>query len=196
MEMDTEQLLLERESPFLEKELPPITQIDLSWPRIFCLNIYWFGYQFFWFLVLIVLLPKQVEDIVGEEWKGTGLSIVSLVSGVFNLFLAVLFGALNDRFHSPYGRRKPWMLAGTIGMILSLFSLGSHDALWVYTLGYLGVTLSSILSSVPFNGFIADVTPEHQKGTVSAIMGAMNLMGFLAAADLGVFIENLGTLNV
>ena len=164
----------------------------LSLIQILTLNLFWFGYQFFWFLVLIVLLPKQIKDIMGDDLKGTGMSIVSLVSGAFNLFLAVIFGALNDRFNSKWGKRRPWMVVGSLGMCVFLYGLWPFDAIWVYTLGYLGLTISSILSSVPFNGFVADVTPLTQKGTVSAIMGSMNLAGYLAAAIVGAFVEDLG----
>ena len=124
--------------------------------------------------------------------KGTGLAIVSIVSGFFNLFLAVIFGELNDRFVSKYGRRRPWMAIGSLGMCCFLFVLGGGCPLWIYTIAYLLLTISSIFSSVPFNGLIADVTAEVEKSKMSAIMGSMNLAGYLIGAILGAFYENLG----
>ena len=118
--------------------------------QIVQLNVFWFGYQYFWLLVIILLLPKQIQSIVPEEYKGTGLALVSIVSGIVNLFAAVPFGALNDRFTSAFGRRKPWILFGTCGMCFALFLMSPLDSLWFYTLAFLLMTISSILCSVPF----------------------------------------------
>jgi Na+/melibiose symporter-like transporter len=169
-------------------------RLVLSLYQIIQLNLFWFGYNCFWFMTLIVIFPSQIEEIVGNDWKGSGLALVSLVSGFFNLFLAPVFGYFNDKsnFLNQYGKRKPWLAIGSLGMCIFLFMLWGFDPLWVYTLAYLGLTVSSIICSVPFNGLLADLTPTSQKGRVSAIMGAMNLTGFLVGALLGTLYEIIG----
>jgi MFS family permease len=84
------------------------------------------------------------------------------------------------------------MVIGSVGMSFSLIFLGATIPLWLYTIVYLFLTVSSIFSSVPFNGLIADVTPEVQKSKMSAIMGSMNLAGYLVGALIGVFYDALG----
>ncbi|TPX64233.1 hypothetical protein SpCBS45565_g06057 [Spizellomyces sp. 'palustris'] len=156
----------------------------LSAFKILCLNAFWFGYQLYWFLVFIAIVPSQIKAIAGDKHKGSALSIVSLFAGFLNLFLAVFFGALNDR--------HPWIIVGALGMCTSLFLLWPTNTLWFYVLAYASLTASTVIASVPFNGLIADVTPPEQKGRVSAIMGGMNLGGYLGGALVGIFAETLG----
>ncbi|KAJ3096501.1 hypothetical protein HDU97_005860 [Phlyctochytrium planicorne] len=148
----------------------------------------WAIYQVYWFLIAIVIVPKQIEEIMGDDNKGKGLSVISLIAGGMTLFLAVFLGALNDRFASRYGRRRPWMVFGALMMCLSLMLLSGDSSLTNYTLGYLLMTSSTVIASVPFNGLLADVTPPDQKGAVSAIMGFLNLSGYLAGAIIGMLV--------
>ncbi|KAJ3102229.1 hypothetical protein HDU96_009711 [Phlyctochytrium bullatum] len=152
----------------------------------------WAIYQVYWFLIAIVIVPKQIEEIMGDTDKGKGLSLISLIAGALTLFLAVILGALNDRFASRYGRRRPWMVIGAFMMCASLMLLSGESDLLSYTVGYLVMTISTVVASVPFNGLLADVTPPDQKGAVSAIMGFLNLSGYLCGAIIGTVAGSAG----
>ncbi|KAJ3164761.1 hypothetical protein HK101_000369 [Irineochytrium annulatum] len=160
------------------------------------LNAFWFGYQVYWFLIAIVIVPKQIESIMGDEDKGKGLSFISLLAGVMNLFLAVFLGAFNDRSASRFGKRRPWMAAGAIMMCVSLLFMDGSMSLTQYLVGYLFMTFSTgfqVIASVPFNGLLADVTPNDQKGAVSSIMGFLNLSGYLLGAVIGMLVGSPAT---
>ncbi|KAJ3166881.1 hypothetical protein HDU88_002967 [Geranomyces variabilis] len=157
------------------------------------LNAFWFSYQLYWFLVFVVIVPLQVSQIAGQKGKGRALSVVSLFAGIINLFLAVFVGALNDRASGPRGKRAPYIIGGSIGMAISLFLLWPSISLGQYVISYALLTASTVVSSVPFNGLIADVTPPEQKAQVSSIMGGMNLLGYLTGAVVGIFAEDMGT---
>jgi MFS family permease len=163
----------------------------LSTKEIIQLVSFWFGYQYFWFLVTIIILPSQVEQITGTETKGTGLGIISFVSGIAFLVVSPIAGSLNDRFDHRYGRRRPWILLGTLGMVLSLFFMNGTRSLFGYTIAYLCLNLAAICCSIPFNGLVADMTVTEQNGQVSTVMGALNLFGYLFAAITGVFCSDL-----
>ncbi|KAJ3081180.1 hypothetical protein HDU99_006376, partial [Rhizoclosmatium hyalinum] len=156
------------------------------------INAFWFGYNFYWFVMSIVVVPKQIEQIVGSDKKGGGLAVISFFAGVLNLFLAVIFGALNDRYASRLGKRRIFIVIGSVTLSASLFLMSGSFSLEFYGFGYICMTLSAIIASVPFNGLIADVSPPAQKGRISAVMGSLALAGNLAGAISGVFIETLG----
>jgi Na+/melibiose symporter-like transporter len=138
----------------------------------------------------------KVEEIMGSEDKGKGLSFVSLLAGMLNLFTGVFFGAINDRFASQHGKRRIWILLGAIGMSFSLFFLTSSSSLYTYSLVYLVLTSLSVVASVPFNGLLADVTHPEQKGVVSSIMGFCTLAGNLAGAILGAIMGAEGATGI
>ncbi|KXS22337.1 hypothetical protein M427DRAFT_170307 [Gonapodya prolifera JEL478] len=50
---------------------------------------FWLGYSAMFYGYSINWLPTQVQNITGDETKGTGIAIVSGVSGVVNLIVAV-----------------------------------------------------------------------------------------------------------
>ncbi|KAI8925498.1 major facilitator superfamily domain-containing protein [Entophlyctis helioformis] len=168
------------------RPMPP-----LSLTQMVLLTSFWLGFQFFWFLQSIVLLPSQILSIMGPDAKGTGLAVVSLSSGLLYMLVSPPIGAINDRFVSRAGRRMPYIVGGTLAMAVSLFSLWGSMPLWEYTLGYLVLNLASAVASVPFNALLADVTPADQNGRVSAVMGAANLSGYLLGALAGVFVQSL-----
>ncbi|KAJ3408144.1 hypothetical protein HDV05_005132 [Chytridiales sp. JEL 0842] len=170
---------------------PPI----MSMWKMVTLNAFWFGYHLYFFLLTIVIVPKQIEEIVGNDNKGNGLSYVSLLAGLINMFTGVVFGALNDRYTSPYGKRRIWILTGGILMSISLFFLSSKLSLHTYALVYLILTTSSVVASVPFNGLLGDVTHPDQKGGVSAIMGFCMLGGYLLGAVVGAVVDISGGPN-
>lgn len=153
------------------------------------LNCFWFGYHFVWFLVTIVTMPEQIETIMGSSWKGVGLAVISIFSGILYLVASPIAGALNDRTKT----RKPWIMTGSIGMCLSLFLMTRYNSLWSYTIAYLFLNSFAIICSIPFNGFVADLTPSGQNGVVSSIMGAANLLGYLFGAILGIGASSMST---
>ncbi|KAJ3234582.1 hypothetical protein HDU81_001310 [Chytriomyces hyalinus] len=195
-------------------KVPP----TLSVFKMVCVNAFWFGYQVYWFIMSIVVVPKQIEIISGSGNKGSGLAVMSFYAGILNLFLAVIFGALNDRHASVYGKRRIFIVLGTVSLSASLLLLSSGYSLAFYGVGYCAMTLSAIICSVPFkyvsacfrfeclgayptidrgySGLIADITPPEQKGTMSAVMGCMSLAGSLAGAVVGVFVETLGVIGI
>jgi MFS family permease len=64
------------------------------------------------------LLPLQVEGMVGSNNKETNLSIVLTAGALVSLIASPLAGAFSDRTTMNMGRRRPWVLFPTIGMIL------------------------------------------------------------------------------
>ncbi|KAJ3023802.1 hypothetical protein HKX48_000936 [Thoreauomyces humboldtii] len=181
-------------APLLPGE--PSAKPQLTVAKMVSLNAFWFSYQFYWFLVYTGTVPRHIAQIAGPEKKGSALSLVSLSAGFINLILAVLVGALNDRFSSNYGRRAPWIVLGAFGMGCSLWILWPSDPLAIYIPGYALLTACTVLASVPFNGLVADATPPEQRGRVSAVMGGANLGGYLAGAIVGVFAEQLGDVQL
>ncbi|KAI8840966.1 major facilitator superfamily domain-containing protein [Chytriomyces cf. hyalinus JEL632] len=175
---------------------PRKTPPTLSLVRMVLVNAFWFGYQVYWFIMPIVVVPKQIEIISGSGNKGSGLAGISFYAGILNLFLAVLFGALYDRHALVFGKRRTFIVIGTVSLSTSLLLLSSEYSLAFYGVGYCAMTLSAIICSVSFNGLIADITPPEQKRTMSTIMASMSLAGCLVGAVVGVFVETLGIIGI
>src|SRR5665213_2666005 len=73
-----------------------------------------------------LLLPQQVEDVVhGASWTDNVIAfgIISGIAGACALITYPLTGALSDRTTSRFGRRRPWILVGTVVFAVSLVLL-------------------------------------------------------------------------
>ena len=170
----------------------------LSTREMLCLSTFWMGYGLCWCLITVVTQPAHIAKLVDKSRKGEAMAIVSIISAVVNIFVAVFYAQQNDRFHSRWGRRRPSMLVGAVLMCISLFFLQASHTLTAYTVSFVIFTFASIIASVPFNGLVADIVGSEQKGLVSAFLGTASLVGYLAGAILGTFYDFLGdtALNV
>ncbi|MDR3510717.1 MAG: MFS transporter [Caulobacteraceae bacterium] len=130
-----------------------------------------------------VLLPLQAAAIdpahKAEVFSRIAL-LGALVAGAANLFA----GAVSDRTASRFGRRRPWLLAGGLG-VLGAYAL-IHAA---HTAGLLlaGVLLFQLTFNFLFAALlalVADRVPDRQKGLVSALMGLGLPMGNIVGTVL------------
>ena len=86
----------------------------LSHFRQATLSMYWFGTNVHWAAILLIALPRQAFIIGGDQVKGQTLGLVLLIGAFVSMVVAPLFGALSDRITLPFGRRRPWIVAGTL----------------------------------------------------------------------------------
>jgi MFS family permease len=130
--------------------------------------------------LLQILVPLKVEAI-DPAHKAALLARVLLLGALTAGAANLVAGALSDRTRSPLGRRRPWMLAGLVGMILAYLVIAqarTADALVV------GVVLFQLTFNCLFAALLpilADRVPDGQKGWVSALLGA----GFPLGAAVG-----------
>ncbi|HEX2697930.1 MAG TPA: MFS transporter, partial [Anaerolineales bacterium] len=87
------------------------------------LSLYWFGTNAQWTAILLITLPKQAFLIGGDAVKGQTLGTVLLIGAFVSMVVAPLFGALSDRIKTPWGRRRPWIVIGTLMNVIGLLGL-------------------------------------------------------------------------
>ncbi|WP_330283510.1 MFS transporter [Streptomyces sp. NBC_00588] len=139
-----------------------------------------------WYGPLQILLARQAEDFA----PGTGMSketLLAWVTGagaVVSLAANPLFGALSDRTTARWGRRTPWIVAGSAGGALSLLLLAGAGALWVMTLGWCLVQLTLNASFAAVTAAVPDRVPRLQRGLVGGWLGAAQILGAVTGTGL------------
>lgn len=144
-----------------------------------------------------LLLPQEVDALAGgDDWTQSvvAFGIISAIAGACALIVFPLTGALSDRTTSRFGRRKPWILAGTLLFAASLVALGLQT-----TLVGIGITWSLAISgfcmaSAGITAMIADQVPVDQRGFVSAWVSAPQAIGTVLGLAL-VLILGVGLLG-
>ena len=123
----------------------PSTRPRMSAWQQAALSLYWFATNAHWTAILITLLPLQAERIGGTEFKGTTLGQILAIGALASMIVAPLCGAWSDRVRTRWGRRKPFVVVGTIGNVLGLLALAfipsAPSALVPYILAFIWIEL-------------------------------------------------------
>jgi MFS family permease len=167
--------------------------VRVSGARQAGLSLYWFAFSVQWTLLLIVALPRQVLEIVGDAEKGRALGLVVAAGAVLGLVAPVVVGALSDRTSSRFGARAPYMAAGLLVNLVGLAWLALARDLPNLVLAYSVVGLGSALTAGPYAAVLPDCVPAAQRGSASGWIGLMSMLGNFVGGMLGYLYEPLGT---
>jgi MFS family permease len=139
------------------------------------------------FPVLQLLLPAQVA-LLDPQHKVVSLGLVTTVGGLAALVGPPLSGALSDRTTSRFGRRRPWIFAGTLLAAVMLLLLGYASTLPVVALAW---TLAQLAHGMQLGGMEAitpEQVPEQQRGGTYAMLVLCNPLSQITGALLIVAI--------
>jgi MFS family permease len=151
------------------------------------LSAWWFAYQMHWAALATVLIQSQCERLALAHPGGpTKAEIGGWVFGFGSIVGAItppIVGALSDRSLSSLGRRRPYVISGTLVNILGLYLLWlafRANSLPGYVAAFLVIQLGSNIALGAFSGIIPDIVPEAQRGTASGYMAALSQLGTIA----------------
>jgi MFS family permease len=155
---------------------------------------YWLGLNFLWGGITTVILPRMIELVVNPAIKGTALALVTGLQALVAIVVQPISGAASDRLVTPWGRRRPLMVAG-VSIQVALFGLLAlaHSYLAILVLMLLIETASNTAQG-PYQGLLPDLVPAGKRGLASGLMGASQLGGSVigvALAGLAVAAGNL-----
>ena len=131
------------------------------------------------------LVPKILTETfgIGESISG----VVMASDNVLALFLLPIFGGLSDKCTSKLGRRRPFILFGTLAAVALMMALPiltdsfhAEPAAWklvcfIVGLGFLLIAMGTYRS--PAVALMPDVTPKPLRSKANAIINLMGALG-------------------
>jgi len=156
----------------------PTKKVSGGWIALFATA--WLGIWMAQLTPIQLLLPKQIEEqLDASSWieNVVAFGIISAIAGVCALVAFPLSGALSDRTVSRFGRRRPWMLGGTVLFAVALVLLGLQTTMvgigvfWSLSLIGFCVLTAAITAT------ISDQVPVNQRGFVSGWVSAPQAVG-------------------
>ncbi|MFE7225513.1 MFS transporter [Nocardioides sp. NPDC057577] len=136
-----------------------------------------------WFGPILTLLGIQAERFAGDD-KEAALAWILGIGALFSTAANPIFGALSDRTTSRFGRRLPWIVAGTTGGVASLVLLAFAPNLTVVTAGWCLAQLSLNANLAAITAAVPDHVPHRQRGTVGGYLGLAQTVGSVVGAGL------------
>jgi MFS family permease len=167
----------------------PVVPVSPAWTARF--GLLWFG---FWMANLVpiqLVLPDQF-DALDHAHKVRDFGLVSGLTGLAALITLPLFGALCDRTRSRFGRRRVWIVAGTLVFVVGLLATGPQSTWWAVGLAWLVATLGINMATAGLSAVIADEVPDHQRGTISAALYGPQAVGLLVGIAVVTALNNEG----
>lgn len=143
--------------------------------------------QFVFFVALlgpaIIGIGLTIHRLFEAHALPTGMTetAAAAILGGFGAFFAtvanVIFGRLSDRTTSRWGRRRAWIVAGTVIMTIGFVPMALAPNLMWATIGWSVAQLGANMTLAPFIATISDQVPHVQRGSVSAWLGIAQNLG-------------------
>ncbi|KAF2070467.1 hypothetical protein CYY_008208 [Polysphondylium violaceum] len=125
----------------------------------------------------VAMLRAMFND--KEYWNG-----VVPVAGMFiNLISTPIFGYLSDNTRTPFGKRRPYILIGTVIMLMFLALAATFDSPQDSMPGFIivltGLQFGQGIAGGAFSGIIPDMVHATQAGIASGWLGVAFSIGLL-----------------
>ncbi|CAN1328704.1 Sucrose transport protein SUC2 [Linum perenne] len=165
------------------------------------------GIQFGWALQLSLLTPYVQLLGIPHQWA----AFIWLCGPISGILVQPIVGYFSDRSTSRFGRRSPFLLAGTVFVVVAVFIIGyaadighhygdSLDkgrprvrAIVVFVVGFWVLDVSNNMLQGPCRALLGDLSGDNQRLTrfsnslFSFFMGTGNVLGYLAGAQANLY---------
>lgn len=130
-----------------------------------------------------VLIAAQLITL-DEVNKERNLAIVLGAGAAISLVANPVFGTLSDRSRSTRGRRRPFLVGGTIGACAGLAVLAAAPGVAVLLLGWCLVQGALNCYQAAITAIIPDRVPAAQRATISGLAGLSQVIGTVVGVGL------------
>ena len=157
------------------------------------LNFLWFPTNALNGALLPVVVPTQIllfvpSSQVGSAAQGTFLGWLTAVVSFVALFMPLLVGSLSDRTPGRFGRRHPYIVAGSALLVFStpLLVISSNILMFLFGLAFLYLGLNTMTPA--YQSLVPDRVPEKQRGEASGFVGALTILGNMVSFGLAAWL--------
>jgi MFS family permease len=152
----------------------------IRWYDYITFNIYFFGLTTL-SQTMGLVTPLLVQQFVGETQKATYYGTFRLFTLMVALLAQALMGLLSDRSTISWGRRRPFILVGTLVTgaltILIGFTAGMEGmgGFWILFAIGLVQAVASNMGQAAEQGIIPDLVPDETRGRFSGVKALLEI---------------------
>jgi len=157
------------------------------------LSLYWIAIGYLWNSLTALILPDMIIQIVGRAHEGLAASFLKSLGTLVAIVWQPVVGGISDRTVTRWGRRRPFIVAGTAGDVLFLIGIALAGSYWWLVVFYFLLQFASNTAQAPYQGLLPDVVPEGQRAEASGFYGVANLVGIASGTvGAGLLLAHLG----
>ena len=155
-------------------------------------SLFWLALSFFWGALLTLALPSRAESLFGEDGKVGALSVLAATGAAVAGVSQIVFGALSDGSRSKFGRRRPFLMAGTLLAVAPLLLFPFARTLPALLLVYCALQLFVNVAGGPYGALMHDVIPPEKHNAASSWIGVAGLLGRIGGPLVAAILLNRG----
>lgn len=139
------------------------------------LGVGWFGTHFFWGFNSAAM-PLFLRNFTDSKFT---ISLVLSLAGVTGCIVPPITGYLSDRSFTRFGRRRPYIFLGILGVLICLLGLPHAGGIQI------AAAISGLMyfclraAETPYLSLLPDITPPPQRGTTSGVMNLFSSLGLI-----------------
>jgi Na+/melibiose symporter-like transporter len=148
------------------------------------ISIYGFALAALWSSLHSIVLPLRLLDMVAEAEKNTYLGLLTFAGLFLAMIVQPIAGAISDRSGFNWGRRRPYILIGSLIGILLLPGIGLFQSYIALFIIYCLLQMTSNVAQGTYQAFIPDLVPQDRKGLASGVKSLLEIIGGIAIVRL------------
>ncbi len=148
------------------------------------ITVFGFAVSALWNSMGSIIMPLIVMGIVADSQKNTYLGILTFAGLILAMIVQPVAGTISDCSGHKWGRRRPYILGGTIIAVIFLMLLGWAGSFAVVFAIYCLLQISSNMAHGPWQGFIPDLVPDKKRGVASGVKGFLEVLGTIVGVLL------------
>jgi len=156
-------------------------QARIGLSKMLFLGVGWLGVQFFYGFHT-ASMPFFLTNFTDSKFQ---ISLVLSLAGVTGCIVPPIAGYLSDRTPGRFGRRRPFILAGLLGVLICLFLLPKMGG-FIAVAALSGIMYSCMRTAeTPYLSLLPDITPPEQRSTGSGVMNLLGSFGLISYFIIG-----------
>ena len=141
------------------------------------ITIFGFALAALWSSLHSIILPLRLLDFVTEAQKNTYLGLLTFTGLILAMAVQPVVGAISDRSSFSWGRRRPYILLGTMLVLLFLPGVGLAGSYIAVFIIYCLVQVGSNTAQGPYQAFIPDLVSGGRRGLASGVKSLFEILG-------------------
>ena len=159
------------------------TQV-LPMAQLLRLSVYWLG------LIAVVngvgiILQERIKVLVPDATiQYTTLGVIQAAGVLIAVLVQPIAGSISDYTISRFGRRKPYILVGTLLDVVFLIGIATSNTVLAVGAFVVLLQFSANFAQGPFQGYVPDLIPPAQVGLASGLVGLFTVLGVVVGTGL------------